>query len=80
MDAPQVPIAPGSGSPWGALGIPFGGGCGYLRASFATNGASYAPADHHGEEQKGQILQEGITEAGAFSSWIAAATSYAACS
>jgi len=29
------------------------------------------------EDQKGQILQEGITEAGAFSSWIAAATSYA---
>jgi len=29
------------------------------------------------EDKKGQILQEGITEAGAMSSWIAAATSYA---
>ncbi len=28
------------------------------------------------EDRKGQVLQEGITEAGAFSSWIAAATSY----
>jgi pyruvate dehydrogenase E1 component len=28
------------------------------------------------EDQKGQVLQEGITEAGAFSSWIAAATAY----
>jgi pyruvate dehydrogenase E1 component len=29
------------------------------------------------EDQHGQILQEGINEAGAFSSWLAAATSYA---
>jgi pyruvate dehydrogenase E1 component len=29
------------------------------------------------EDKKGQILQEGINEPGAFSSWIAAATSYA---
>jgi pyruvate dehydrogenase E1 component len=29
------------------------------------------------EDQHGQILQEGINEAGAFSSWIAAATAYA---
>ena len=28
------------------------------------------------EDKKGQILQEGINEAGAMSSWIAAATSY----
>ena len=28
------------------------------------------------EDKKGQVLQEGINEAGAFSSWIAAATSY----
>jgi pyruvate dehydrogenase E1 component len=28
------------------------------------------------EDRKGQVLQEGITEAGAMSSWIAAATSY----
>ena len=29
------------------------------------------------EDEHGQILQEGINEPGAFSSWIAAATSYA---
>src|ERR1700755_2704995 len=28
------------------------------------------------EDKKGQILQEGINEAGAFSSWIASGTSY----
>src|SRR6185436_7639004 len=28
------------------------------------------------EDKKGQILQEGINEAGAFSSWISAATAY----
>jgi pyruvate dehydrogenase E1 component len=32
---------------------------------------------YYKESSDGQILQEGITEAGAFSSWIAAATSYA---
>ena len=31
---------------------------------------------YYKEDKKGQILQEGINEAGAFSSWIAAATSY----
>jgi pyruvate dehydrogenase E1 component len=29
------------------------------------------------EDKKGQVLQEGINEAGAVSDWIAAATSYA---
>ena len=28
------------------------------------------------EEKSGQVLEEGITEAGAMSSWIAAGTSY----
>jgi len=32
---------------------------------------------YYREDQKGQILQEGINEAGAMSSWIAAATAYA---
>ena len=32
---------------------------------------------YYREDKKGQILEEGITEAGAMSSWIAAATSYA---
>jgi len=44
-------------------------------------GQLYEPEDagslmFYREDQKGQVLQEGINEAGAFSSWIAAATSY----
>ncbi len=44
-------------------------------------GQLYEPEDAeqlmvYREDKKGQVLQEGITEAGAFSSWIAAATSY----
>ncbi len=45
-------------------------------------GQLYTPQDadqlmFYKESQEGQILQEGINEAGAMSSWIAAATSYA---
>ena len=48
---------------------------------YAAKGQLYDPVDadqvmYYREDAKGQILQEGITEAGAFSSWIAAATSY----
>ncbi|MDJ0850409.1 MAG: pyruvate dehydrogenase (acetyl-transferring), homodimeric type [Myxococcota bacterium] len=48
---------------------------------YAAKGQLYDPVDadqvmYYKEDKKGQILQEGITEAGAFSSWIAAATSY----
>ncbi len=48
---------------------------------YAPYGQLYTPTDrdqlaYYREEQAGQILQEGITEAGAFSSWIAAATAY----
>jgi pyruvate dehydrogenase E1 component len=44
-------------------------------------GQLYEPADqrnllYYKESREGQILEEGITEAGALSSWIAAATSY----
>src|SRR6202007_1072022 len=44
-------------------------------------GQKYKPEDadqlsFYKEDIKGQILEEGITEAGAMSSWIAAATSY----
>ena len=44
-------------------------------------GQLYEPEDSnqlmfYREDRKGQVLQEGITEAGAMSSWIAAATSY----
>ncbi len=45
-------------------------------------GQTYTPQDHdqlmfYKESKDGQILQEGINEPGAMSSWIAAATSYA---
>jgi len=44
-------------------------------------GQQYTPVDkdqvmYYKEDKKGQILQEGINEAGGMSSWIAAATSY----
>ena len=49
---------------------------------YAPKGQLYEPQDsdqlmYYREDQKGQILQEGINEAGAMSSWIAAATAYA---
>jgi pyruvate dehydrogenase E1 component len=48
---------------------------------FASEGQKYEPVDKdqlmfYREDKQGQILEEGINEAGAFSSWIAAATSY----
>ena len=48
---------------------------------YAHQGQLYEPEDSdqlmfYREDQKGQVLQEGITEAGAMSSWMAAATSY----
>ena len=49
---------------------------------FSQVGQLYTPQDadqlmFYKEDKTGQILQEGITEAGAMSSWIAAATAYA---
>lgn len=49
---------------------------------YSVVGQKYNPEDadqlaFYREDIKGQILEEGITEAGAMSSWIAAATSYA---
>lgn len=48
---------------------------------YAPEGQKYVPVDkdqvmYYREAENGQLLQEGINEAGAFSSWIAAATSY----
>jgi len=48
---------------------------------YSSLGQLYDPVDadqvmFYREDKKGQILQEGISEAGAFSSWTAAATSY----
>lgn len=48
---------------------------------YAPKGQKYKPVDadqlmYYREDQAGQVLEEGITEAGAFASWMAAATSY----
>jgi pyruvate dehydrogenase E1 component len=48
---------------------------------YAHEGQKYTPVDkdqvmYYREDAAGQILEEGINEAGAFSSWISAATSY----
>ena len=48
---------------------------------YSSVGQLYDPADSnqvmfYREDQKGQMLEEGITEAGSFSAWLAAATSY----
>ncbi len=50
---------------------------------YSAVGQLYEPEDHdellyYKEAKNGQILEEGITEAGALSSWLAAATSYSA--
>lgn len=48
---------------------------------YSSVGQLYDPADsnqvmYYREDKTGQMLEEGISEAGAFSSWLAAATSY----
>lgn len=48
---------------------------------YSPVGQRYKPVDadqlmYYREDQKGQLLEEGINEGGAFCSWIAAATSY----
>ena len=48
---------------------------------YSSEGQKYTPVDkdqvmYYREDKAGQILEEGINEAGAFCSWIAAATTY----
>lgn len=48
---------------------------------YSSEGQQYTPHDHdqimfYKEDKKGQILEEGINEAGSMSAWIAAATAY----
>ena len=48
---------------------------------YSSVGQLYDPADsnqvmYYREDKQGQMLEEGITEAGSFSAWLAAATSY----
>lgn len=50
---------------------------------YSSAGQKYTPVDanqmlYYKESEQGQILEEGITEAGAMSAWIACATSYSA--
>ncbi len=50
---------------------------------YSPSGQLYEPEDHESmlsykEKKDGQLLEEGISEAGALSSWVAAATSYSA--
>ena len=70
-----VPIVPDESRTFGMEGMfrQFG--------IFSQVGQLYRPSDagelmYYREDSKGQMLQEGINEAGAMSSWIAAATSY----
>ena len=71
-----VPIVPDEARTFGMEGM-----CRQL-GIYSVKGQLYEPEDvdqlmYYREDQQGQVLQEGITEAGAMSSWIAAATAYA---
>ena len=70
-----VPIVPDEARTFGMEGLFRSMGI------YAHKGQLYDPVDAdellpYREDKSGQILEEGITEAGAMSSWIAAATSY----
>jgi pyruvate dehydrogenase E1 component len=70
-----VPIIPDEGRTFGMEGMFRQYGI------YSSVGQKYTPVDHklvafYKEDIKGQVLEEGINEAGAFCSWLAAATSY----
>jgi pyruvate dehydrogenase E1 component len=71
-----VPIIPDEGRTFGMDGL-------FRELEiYASQGQKYEPVDHalllsYSESADGQILEEGITEAGSMASFIAAATSYA---
>jgi len=75
IGANVVPIVPDESRTFGMDGM-------FRRLGiYSSVGQLYQPVDHdqvsyYREEKHGQILQEGITEPGAFSSFIAAGTSY----
>jgi pyruvate dehydrogenase E1 component len=70
-----VPIVPDEARTFGMAGL-------FRQVGiYAPQGQLYEPEDkdelmYYREEKDGQILEEGINEAGAFSSWLAAATAY----
>jgi pyruvate dehydrogenase E1 component len=70
-----VPIVPDEARTFGMEGL-F-----RVLGIYSSIGQLYEPVDagqilYYYEDVKGQILEEGITEAGAFCSWLAAATAY----
>ena len=75
MGSRVVPIVPDEARTFGMEGM-------FRQVGiYAAAGQKYVPHDSdqimfYKEDEKGQILEEGINEAGAMSSWIAAATSY----
>ncbi len=75
MGSRVVPIVPDEARTFGMEGM-------FRQVGiYAAAGQKYTPHDSdqimcYKEDEKGQILEEGINEAGAMSSWIAAATSY----
>ncbi|MEK9741970.1 MAG: pyruvate dehydrogenase (acetyl-transferring), homodimeric type [Pelagibacteraceae bacterium] len=75
VSARLVPIIPDEARTFGMEGF-------FQRIGiYAHEGQKYEPVDSeqlssYREDKKGQVLEEGITEAGAMSSWIAAATAY----
>ena len=70
-----VPIIPDEGRTFGMEGM-------FRQVGiYSSVGQLYTPQDadqlsYYKQDMKGQILQEGINEAGAFCSWLAAGTSY----
>ncbi|MEM0911336.1 MAG: pyruvate dehydrogenase (acetyl-transferring), homodimeric type [Pseudomonadota bacterium] len=70
-----VPIIPDEARTFGMEGL-------FRQVGIYSNeGQKYVPQDkdqvaYYREDKKGQVLQEGINELGAMSSWLAAATSY----
>jgi pyruvate dehydrogenase E1 component len=76
MGARVVPIIPDEGRTFGMDSL-------FKELEiYASQGQKYEPVDHdlllsYTEDSDGQILEEGITEAGSMASFIAASTSYA---
>ncbi|HHQ14529.1 MAG TPA: pyruvate dehydrogenase (acetyl-transferring), homodimeric type [Chromatiales bacterium] len=75
LGANVVPIVPDEARTFGMEGM-------FRQVGiYSSVGQLYTPQDkeqlmYYREDKKGQILEEGINEAGAFCSWLAAATSY----
>lgn len=75
MGSQVVPIVPDEARTFGMEGM-------FRQLGiYSSAGQQYTPHDHdqimyYKEDKKGQIMEEGINEAGAMSAWISAATAY----